>query len=353
MHSDSCATPSTRLDLWERIYSGKYFTEAELRGGLVEFLRKEQASQRKVKRLCVSPTTFNQRLMTIRQFLSWCFDMHLSSIALDDYGYERIREQQQRNLKWLSSGFISAPPANKGTKKGLTEEEVHFLIRCLDPSNPKAVGRNHAVRVRNYVMVMLMLNYGMRPGEVLSLRVEDVELGAISAIRVQRRLPDSRDTRKPRPQIKRNGRVMPIDNAYFCKMLDEYIMETREVLEAPAEEESDYLILSDEGKPLSQPSITQFFQILRNRFPGDLPAHLTAKALRHTFSSFMERTMRLIGLDEERRKQALATLRGDSSLTSQSVYLAQEIEEQAHLALKKLQQKLMDDERCSMESSIS
>jgi len=55
----------------------------------------------------------------------------------------------------------------------------------------------------------------------------------------------------------------------------------------------------------------------------------------------MERTLRNAGLDEERRKQALAILRGDSSLESQSVYIAQEIEEQANRALKNFQRNLL------------
>jgi hypothetical protein len=56
----------------------------------------------------------------------------------------------------------------------------------------------------------------------------------------------------------------------------------------------------------------------------------------------MERTLRNAGLDEERRKQALAILRGDSSLESQSAYIAQEIEEQANRALKNFQRDLLN-----------
>lgn len=106
---------------------------------------------------------------------------------------------------------------------------------------------------------MFFLYYGLRPGELLSLRVEDVEIGAISSIRVHRRPPDPKDTRKPRPQIKRNGRVLPIEDSNFAKFLDAYIMQDLEILEERSGSESDYLILSDEGRPLSQSSITQFF----------------------------------------------------------------------------------------------
>ena len=188
---------------------------------------------------------------------------------------------------------------------------------------------------------MIMLYYGLRPGELLSLRVEDVEIGAISSIRVERRSPDPLDMRKPRPQIKRNGRVLPINDQVFAKSLDIYITEWRDFLEDKSDKESDYLILSDDGEPLSQSSITQFFQLLRKKYSNDLPSHLTAKALRHSFSSQMERTLRNSGMEEDKRKQALAYLRGDSSLASQDVYIAQEIEEQAKVALKKYQRNLI------------
>jgi integrase len=118
-------------------------------------------------------------------------------------------------------------------------------------------------------------------------------------------------------------------------------MNWRDVLEANSDQESDYLILSDEGCPLSQPSIVQFFQILRNRFPEDLPPNLTAKSLRHTFSSNMEKLLRDIGLDEQRRMEALADLRGDTSLSSQETYIAQEIQEQANIAMCNYHRKLL------------
>lgn len=50
--------------------------------------------------------------------------------------------------------------------------------------------------------------------------------------------------------------------------------------------------------------------------------------------------MREAGLEEDRRKQALAMLRGDSSLESQTVYIAQEIEDRARQALSDYQKKL-------------
>ncbi len=329
------------IDLWERIESGKFFSEAELRGSLVEALRRDQCMDRRVTQLAVSPHSFNLRVATIRNFFSWCFDLYLSSLALGDMRYERIRDQQLRNLKWLDTTYTSLPPVNTRKPKGLKEQEVKDLIECLDPNNPKSVGRNAAVKFRNYISTMIMLYYGLRPGELLSLKVEDIELGGVSGIHVKRRPPDPNDTRRPRPKIKRNGRILPIEDPQFARRLNEYIMTWRDELEAKSKQDSEYLILSDEGDPLSQSALNKLYEGLRRRFADQLPPHLSAKALRHTFSSRIERTLRESGLNEDRRRQALAILRGDSSLESQSVYIAQEIEEQAKYALKSFQKKLL------------
>lgn len=45
------------------------------------------------------------------------------------------------------------------------------------------------------------------------------------------------------------------------RMLDRYIVEWREILEQKSSSETDYLILSDEGDPLSHSSLTQLFLV--------------------------------------------------------------------------------------------
>lgn len=329
------------IDPVQRIASADSFKEAEIKGGLVEYLRRDVSKYKTVTKFTVSPLTFNQRLTTARQYLSWLYEVYLGSMPHSDMRYERIRDQKKRLMLWLESSFINAPPSNKGLAKGLTDSQVRFLIKIVDPSESILFGRDPSVRFRNYVSLMIMVNYGLRPGELLSLRVQDIEFGGISAIRVTRRPDDLLDLRKPRPHIKRSGRVLPIDNPDFARHLDAYIMRWRDILEEKSEVESDYLILSDEGRPLSQPSITQFFQIIRKRFPDELPTNLTAKSLRHTFSSNMEKELRRNGVEENKRAETLAYLRGDSSLTSQTVYIAQEIEELANIAMKKYHKKLL------------
>ncbi|MBO1272568.1 tyrosine-type recombinase/integrase [Shewanella sp. 4t3-1-2LB] len=330
----------SNYDLSAKLLAQNSFNEAELKGGLVEALRIDQANGRIN---LVAPNTFNQRLTTIRQFISWCMDVLISQLPLSSLDYERLRERKSFFLKMLEGSFMSATPMKKSLRKGLNEVEVDFLLAVLHPDAKQGFGRDPAVKFRNYVSVGLMLFCGLRPGELLSLRVEDVQVGAISAIKIERRPADPLDVRRPRPQIKRNGRLIPIESRQFAFTLNEYIITWREVLESKSNHESDYLILSDEGVPLSQSSITQFFQLLRTQYVDRLPENLTAKSLRHTFSSRLERVLRASGMDEQRRREALAFLRGDSSLDSQDIYIAQEVEEQAVKSLRRYQADMMSE----------
>lgn len=325
-----------RIDMHSRLKNGALFSEAEFRGSLLEFLRKDMEIESKV----VAPHTFNSRLATIRQYFVWEIDVYLSSLPSNDSQYDSIQESRKRIIAWIEKGFINSPKSAGISRKALTEDEARFLVNCLNPESADSFAFYEPIKYRNFVAVSLMLNCGLRLGELLSLRVEDINIGAISSVTIQRRPPDPNDERRPRPSVKRSGRVLPLEGSHFLRMLDRYIVEMRESLESKSSKSSDYLILSDEGNPLSHSSLTQLFTRLRSAYPDYLPEILTPKALRHTFSTRMERALREAGLEEDRRKQALAMLRGDSSLESQTVYIAQEIEDRARQALSDYQKKL-------------
>lgn len=331
------------VDPIQRISEAIPYKEAEICGSLAIFLRREFSKKTKVRKIVVAPSTFKQRLTTVRKFFSWLYEVHLSLMPHSDSNYEKIRDQKHRLIAWIDASFIQSPPSNNDKAKGLEPDQADFLIKIINPNSPEQVfGRDPAVRFRNYVSIMIMLTLGLRPGELLSLRVEDVEFGGISGLRVVRRVDDPKDKRKPRPRIKRQGRVLVIENKKLLRSLNDYIMNWRGILGDKSSVDTDYLILSDEGDPLSLPSVSQFFRLIRNRFPDELPGNLTAKSLRHTFSRNIEKSLREQGMDEEQRAKNLAYMRGDTSLSSQDVYLMQEIEEQSKLALSNYHKKLLN-----------
>ena len=326
------------IELYERLTQKRPFTEAEIIGSLVEFLRKDHEKKHKMIKIAVRPDTFNQRLITIKQFLNWYIEMYIGTLSFTSNNYQYYITYKTRLISLLDRCFINSPPTNKNLTKGLTSREQSKLIKLIKPK----MHSQNPIEYRNYIMVMLMLSFGLRPGEVLSLRVEDIQLGSISSIRVHRRAPDIKDKRKQRPLIKRNGRTLAINDKSLAAELDLYITKWREMLDERNQTnfEWDYLIINKDGAPLSLPSITQYFQILRERHANVLPTKFSPKALRHTFSVSMERLLREAGVEEDNRKKALAYLRGDSSLSSQDVYTFKETELEANKYLGQYQREI-------------
>lgn len=348
-----------RIDLEVRIRSDRMFTEAELKGSLIEKLRHSVQKSKKVSgdlgyvsirrgktepKVPVAEDTFNQRLMTVRAYLVWCFGLELGRLSSRDPMFARVQVHQNHIESIFDKAFIAqTTPASAG-KKSLTDDQLESLKYCVSYRNSEAYGVSPPVRFRNYICVMIMLFYGLRLGELLCLKVGDIVFGRISELRVVRRSADPEDTRRPAPKVKRLPRQLPIDEVSFARELDIYITEHREaMMEKGNARDHDYLIVSDEGEPLHLNSLSQFFRILRGKFSESLPPNLSSKMLRHTFSSQLERRLAAAGYDEDHRRQTLAALRGDSSLSSQDVYIRQEIVRQSNAVLSQYHASLIPD----------
>lgn len=102
----------------------------------------------RVERL--KPTTINRRLQALRRLCRWALERRL--------------------LKHDPAAEINTVHVNSPRQPmGLHGPEVHALLRVAGESR-------HGLARRNYALVQLMLQAGLRVGEVASLRVADVAL---------------------------------------------------------------------------------------------------------------------------------------------------------------------------------
>lgn len=325
------------IDIRHRIESGQGFTEAEVVSGIVEALKIANSKSQKNR---VSNNVFNLRIATCKGHLKWICNECIARLASDDRRALRISAIKEVVGEWLSQSMAAQPvPANL-PGKALTSDQQVALTELLHPKI-QGVGRTLAMKYRNFIAVMLMMMCGLRRGELLSLRVEDVRFGAIPSIEVRIRPPDRTDKRRPRPRVKRLARALPLDPV-LAHFINDYIMVHREVLLGASKIDTPYLIVSDEGDPISISRIYALCVELREKLQGAVPKNFSPHSLRHTFSESMEQALRNAGMDENRRAQALALLRGDSSLESQNVYLQREIRERANGVLSKYQSSLLN-----------
>ena len=102
------------------------------------------------------PATINRRLDALRRLCRWARDTG------------KLRDDVARNLRPVRVARDRQPA-------GLTDAEAHALLRAVGASS-------HGLAARNYTLVQLMLQAGLRVGEVAALQLGDVSLHERSGV---------------------------------------------------------------------------------------------------------------------------------------------------------------------------
>ncbi|MGH8254903.1 MAG: tyrosine-type recombinase/integrase [Steroidobacteraceae bacterium] len=143
------------------------------------------------------PATVNRRLNALRRLCRWAHSV--GNLRADvAHGLRPVRVVRNRQ------------PA------GLTDAEAHALLRAAGAST-------HGLAGRNYALVQLMLQAGLRVGEVAALRVEDVTLHERSgSVRIRagkgmkaREVPLNATARRALQRYLEGGRVLTAGEPLF------------------------------------------------------------------------------------------------------------------------------------------
>lgn len=175
-----------------------------------------------------------------------------------------------------------------GARRGLAEEEQAWLLEIIHPDSDRNPWCHEFAKIRNRLIVLLLLATGMRRGELLGLKVEDLNANS-PLIRVLRRADDEVDPRRHQPNTKTNARELEIRPA-IMKLIWEYVNHYRYGLLRARKH--PYIFVSEAGQPLSLKAIEKmFFQL--HRQCGDFEGRLTSHVMRHTwnerFSKYADR----------------------------------------------------------------
>jgi integrase len=321
------------IDLNERLDRGNGLTPTEL-NTLYQNLRYVSAVGRKTahKRLTnvrdikvVSGTVHATRVGYAREYLVWGMERLLYRLDVSDPRVSIIRERRD-NIRRIASGFQRESSDRKASRIGLTREQRARLLEIVDPGyarNPF----NRPVRFRNWVIILLLLTFGYRRGEILKLYVSDVNVkGRSPSITLVRRPGDINDPRAEEPSVKTLGRRIPLTTE-MARVLDLFIVYHRP--QFPNADMSPFLLFSQEGNPLALRSENAIIERIVDAFP-EFEGLLTPHVLRYTYNDMLDEASRNSGLDRETRKSAQNYLNGWSVTSDQgSLYTRRAIEQRA------------------------
>lgn len=336
--------------LFGRLLAGETFSAVEM-SSLSEFLRtSRQTPTKSGTSLVVCPKIHLIRLIRARDFCIFVMREAFVRIPLAD-PRSKVFAERIRQLEAAFDELQPNIPSGQYSVKSLLPKQAETLLSILDPEHPNNPFPELATRIRNRAIFEVMYYTGIRVGELLNLRVQDIDFGNPTTLHILRRPHPEDDPRKNPAQVKRKSRLMPFSHQRAATHLKDYLDEVRPGLEAKYGKPTAFVFLSiDRGTPLSSRAVQKIFERLRaaldglSDIDGIAPSALTPQCLRHTFSNDTEESLAVQGLTEEERRPILMQLRGDSSPSSVDPYILRTREKRARGHLIARQKALFADE---------
>lgn len=277
------------------------------------------------------------RVRYIREFVRWVADKRLLSLSAQHHS----RAALLSNKNIVISGLTARIPTKRGRNKAnnrkalddLTQERLWKIIDVNSPENPWE-GRH--VRVRNELIVRWFMGLGVRRGELLGVKISDVDFRA-NEVFIARRADDSSDPRTHQPNTKTADRLLPISDD-LARRTRQYIIEERR--RHSAARKHPFLFVANGGAPLSLRGLNEIFLTLRKSQP-ELP-EIFPHLFRHTYNYNFSKLADEQGMDPEREKKTRSQLMGwsETSKTAET-YTRREIERKAREASLQLQRKMV------------
>lgn len=241
--------------------------------------------------------------------------------------------------------MIKANRPLRSNKSDPDRDEIHIssavmkkLEDAVKPGSPNNPAVEYGLQLRNALMFSLLRLTGIRRGELLNLRVEDIDFGANTLAVVRR--PDAKgDTRKHQPAVKTRPRRFYVDPAVVSQ-IKEYVLTQRNKL--PYAKRHGYLFVTHksgpaQGHPLSIAAFQKWMSKLSRVVEG---AGFHAHALRHHWNYEFSRMADAKGMSDAKEQQARSYLCGWSPTSGTAVrYTRRHTKEQAWTLALELQKR--------------
>ena len=318
---------SRELDIDEAILAGRFEAILALLDGYAIWLQSGRQADNLIARIGtvktasfpqIDPCTRDQYLRLLKRYLSWCVTRYIPRArqnAINQANIEVVFADVADVIERRFESHIINVRPNKARYRSLTDTQLQIIRALIRPGTAENPFPER-LQLRNWLMIELLLETGIRRGELLKLYTTDINKGSHHAyVSINDREHDPGDPRAEEPALKTHGRTVGI-SAQLYEVYEHYILGERRPLRygKPMKLLYRYLFISDRGRPLSIRALSnvldRLFLNIELAHPGLLPT-LSAHDFRHTFAdSFLAYLVEKRGHDLERATDELRRVCG-------------------------------------------
>lgn len=265
------------IDIEERLRTGKNLAIHEI-DSLRDYCERKVRLRKSLpydiqKARFVNSATRHFRLTHIASYLSWLGESLNLKQSNTSEMVERIKQRRPK-IKRRSRIYKQ--------DRSLDEKQIASLLEITMPGSTLNPFKNN-VQVRNRIIILILYSLGIRSGELLNIRITDINFRD-SSLAIRRRADDKADPRIKQPLVKTQERKLSL-SAPLVKELHNYITNIRRHFKKSRKHE--YLFVTHksgptQGMPLSSMAYHKIIDSIRNVAPE--VNRLTGHKLRHTWN---------------------------------------------------------------------
>lgn len=304
-------------------------------------LEKFRTNNSKKQIRTVSSDTTGNRIRVIRDFLVWRANLHMTKLQEEVLTFKMLKES--RDL--LKSSMTSRIPNSSGDSPinapmGLSEEETSLLFEAVNRHSPANPWKNEFTKVRNELMILWLYSFGPRKGELLSLKISDIDFRS-ETFDFIRRADDPDDPRLRQPVLKTRERRIAIPKK-ILRLTHDYIINHR--VHLPQAKKHEFLfVASKTGAPMSLDTVNKIFSKLKKTYP-DAFEKLSPHILRHSWNDNFSAQMEGKNISEEKEKKLRSYLMGwEETSNSATTYTKRYTQKEANDVLLNMGNDLLDN----------
>lgn len=233
----------------------------------------------------VGPDHFKNRLTRIADFLSFTARAMLRRRANFVELGEQIKNMKARLIAQKENAQTNRGLANDPDLKAPPPKVFEQFMKTVHENSADNPYKNPSVRYRNALIFELMYETGMRAGEVLATRIEDIDFHE-AAVKVIRQHDSLEDPRNRQPVAKTLERRIPIKKE-LVQRLRIYVMDVRAHI--PGASKHPFLFVTHKrgiysGRPISNSTFSnRILGAATKRYP-ELYDEINRHGFRHNFN---------------------------------------------------------------------